>query len=171
MGGFFGAALVFLNYYDGIKYFSNGQYLISGSQATAGIFATYPKGFITVYEGVFDQILGTMIFLIGIFMVTDEYNFRFKAPDICFFVSLMLFVIGISLGFNSGYAINPARDLGPRVFTSFIYGWEVFSESNYWFWIPTFMPFIGAILGGYFYNLAIGSFNYRKSIADTSISN
>lgn len=97
-------------------------------------------------------------------MITDEYNFKFKPYNIPFMVALLLFMIGVGLGFNTGYGINPARDFGPRIFTAFIYGGEVFSAYDYWFWIPTFVPFIGAILGGYMYHFALGHWNYRNSL-------
>lgn len=94
--------------------------------------------------------LGTIVLLIGIFLITDEYNFRFKPYNIPYMLAILLFMIGIGFGFN-GYGINPARDLGPRLFSAIFYGSEVFTTANYWFLIPTFVPFIGAILGGYIY--------------------
>ena len=58
--------------------------------------------------------------------------------------------IGAAFGFNSGYAINPARDFGPRLFTA-IAGWgtEVFRAGNDWWWVPIVAPPIGAVLGGW----------------------
>jgi glycerol uptake facilitator-like aquaporin len=55
---------------------------------------------------------------------------------------------------NSGYAINPARDLPPRIFTWFIYGGEVWTAAHHWSWIPTIVPFFGAALGSLVYTLA-----------------
>jgi glycerol uptake facilitator-like aquaporin len=62
-----------------------------------------------------------------------------------------------AFGFNSGYAINPARDFGPRLFT-LIAGWgsEVFRAGNSWWWIPLVAPPIGAVLGGWIYDLFVG---------------
>jgi glycerol uptake facilitator-like aquaporin len=63
----------------------------------------------------------------------------------------------MSFGMNAGYAINPARDLGPRLFT-FVAGWgtEVFTAGNYWFWVPIIGPLIGGVLGATIYDLLIG---------------
>ena len=75
-----------------------------------------------------------------------------------FLVGLTVVSVGISYGFNCGYAINPARDLGPRAFTA-IAGWgrETFSIRNYnWFWVPIVGPYIGACLGVLVYKLAVG---------------
>jgi glycerol uptake facilitator-like aquaporin len=62
-------------------------------------------------------------------------------------------LIGMSFGLNAGYAINPARDLGPRLFT-FVAGWgaEVFHAGNGWWWVPLVAPPMGAVLGGYAYD-------------------
>ena len=65
-------------------------------------------------------------------------------------------LIGATFGFNAGYAINPARDLGPRMFTAMA-GWgsEVFRAGNHWWWVPLGGPLIGGVLGGFVYDLFI----------------
>jgi glycerol uptake facilitator-like aquaporin len=65
--------------------------------------------------------------------------------------------VGMGFGFNSGYAINPARDLGPRLFTA-VAGWggDVFRAGNGWWWVPLLAPPIGAVLGVFAYDAAIG---------------
>jgi glycerol uptake facilitator-like aquaporin len=72
---------------------------------------------------------------------------------------MLVTVIGMSFGFNAGYAINPARDLGPRLFTA-VAGWgaDVFRAGNYWFWVPIVGPIVGGVLGAYTYDLLIGRF-------------
>jgi glycerol uptake facilitator-like aquaporin len=67
----------------------------------------------------------------------------------------------MTFGFNCGYAINPARDLGPRLFT-WIGGWgtEVFRAANSWFWVPIVGPLLGGILGAFAYDGFVG--NYLK---------
>jgi glycerol uptake facilitator-like aquaporin len=68
----------------------------------------------------------------------------------------LVLAIGVAFGFNAGYAINPARDLGPRLFT-FAAGWggEVFRAGHGWWWIPVVGPLIGGPLGGGLYALLI----------------
>ena len=70
---------------------------------------------------------------------------------------LLVVGIGAAFGVNSGYAINPARDLGPRVFTA-VAGWgtEVFRAGNTWWWVPVTAPVIGAVLGGWIYDAFVG---------------
>ena len=98
--------------------------------------------------------LGTIVLLIGIFLITDEYNFRFKPYNIPYMLALLLFMIGIGFGFN-GYGINPARDLGPRIFCLFLYGGYSFSNYNYYFWIPIIAPIFGGICGASLYTVLI----------------
>jgi glycerol uptake facilitator-like aquaporin len=63
----------------------------------------------------------------------------------------------MTFGFNSGYAINPARDFGPRLFTA-IAGWgsDVFRAGNHWWWVPIVGPLVGGVLGGAIYNGFVG---------------
>ena len=65
-------------------------------------------------------------------------------------------LIGMTFGYNSGYAINPARDLGPRLFTA-IAGWgsDVFRAGNDWWWVPIVGPLLGGVLGGVVYDLFV----------------
>ena len=65
-------------------------------------------------------------------------------------------LIGMTFGFNAGYAINPARDLGPRLFTAMAgWGGEVFRAGNAWWWVPIVGPSIGGVLGGFVYDALI----------------
>jgi glycerol uptake facilitator protein len=65
-------------------------------------------------------------------------------------------LIGMTFGFNCGYAINPARDFGPRLFT-YLAGWgkAVFVAGNNWWWVPIAGPLAGGILGAFLYDFFI----------------
>ena len=71
-------------------------------------------------------------------------------------VGCIVWLIGMTFGFNAGYAINPARDFSPRLFT-FMAGWgsDVFTAFNNWWWVPVVGPCIGGVLGGLLYDLFI----------------
>ncbi|EAU82880.2 hypothetical protein CC1G_05502 [Coprinopsis cinerea okayama7 len=73
------------------------------------------------------------------------------APLLLFFLVLG---IGTSLGMQTGYAINPARDLGPRILTAMAgYGRAVFNfRSQYWFWCPFLAPILGAQVAAVIYD-------------------
>ena len=156
-GAFAGASVTFLTYREAFDRFDGGTRLVTGVKATAGIFSTYPQDFLSnVPGGLIDQIVGTALLLLLVLAIGDQKNF---APDPRLqpiLVGAAVVLIGMSFGFNAGYAINPARDLGPRLFTA-IAGWggEVFTAGNGWWWVPIVGPLIGGVLGGFIYDLFI----------------
>jgi MIP family channel proteins len=158
-GAFVAAAVVYLTYREGLTAFDGGVRQVLGPQGTAGIFATYPQPYLTTFPGGFiDQIVGTAILICVIFGITDSRNAPAPAGLAPVIVGLLVVGIGAAYGVNSGYAINPARDLGPRLFTAMA-GWgsEVFRAGNYWWWVPVTAPLIGGVLGGWIYNVLVGN--------------
>nr|UDD66116.1 aquaporin 3 [Squalus acanthias] len=158
LGGFLGSGIIFGLYFDAMWDFSGqNKLLIYGPNATAGIFATYPSVHLTPLNGFFDQLIGTAALIVCILSIVDKFNNPVPKGLEAFTVGFTVLVIGLSMGFNSGYAVNPARDFGPRLFTS-LAGWgaEVFIAGNYWFWIPIFAPLLGSVLGILVYQLMIG---------------
>uniref|UniRef100_A0A673ILC2 Aquaporin-7-like n=1 Tax=Sinocyclocheilus rhinocerous TaxID=307959 RepID=A0A673ILC2_9TELE len=136
LGSFLAAGTIFLLYYDAIHHYCGGNFTVSGPKATAGIFATYPAPYISIYTGFFDQVLGTGMLLLCLMALADQRNQPVVPGVEPVGVGLLVLLIGVSLGSNSGYAINPTRDLGPRVFTLMAgWGMEVFSHypCNSWF--------------------------------------
>ncbi|MEW5974636.1 MAG: MIP family channel protein [Acidobacteriota bacterium] len=156
-GAFVAAATVFLCYRDALDAYDHGVRAVSGAQATAGIFATYPQPFLSTLGGLVDQVLGTALLVLLIFALLDTRNLAPGANVAPFLIGLVVTLIGMTFGFNSGYAINPARDLGPRLFT-WLGGWgaEVFRAGNFWFWIPVVGPLIGGVAGGACYDFFVG---------------
>jgi MIP family channel proteins len=158
-GAFVAAAVVYLTYREGLTAFDGGVRQVLGPQGTAGIFATYPQPYLTTFPGGFiDQIVGTAILICVIFGITDSRNYAPPAGLAPVIVGLLVVGIGMAYGVNSGYAINPARDLGPRLFTAMA-GWgsEVFRAGHYWWWVPITAPLIGGVLGGWIYNVLVGN--------------
>jgi MIP family channel proteins len=155
-GAFTGAALVFFVYREAFNSFDNGSRMILGEKGTAGIFSTYPQPYLSIFGGLVDQIFGTAILLLVIMAIGDARNNAAGnlGPIV---VGFLVMAIGMSFGFNAGYAINPARDLGPRLFTA-VAGWgtEVFRAGDYWFWVPIIGPLIGGPLGVIVYDALIG---------------
>ena len=95
--------------------------------------------------------------LICVLAVTDKHNIGLPKGLEPLGVGLGVAAIGMSYGMNCGYAINPARDLAPRLFT-LAAGWgdETFSTADYWFWVPIVGPHVGAIIGAFLYVLMVG---------------
>ncbi|XP_062290110.1 aquaporin-3-like [Scomber scombrus] len=157
LGAFLGAAIVFGMYFDALQDFGQGELVVVGKNATAGIFATYPSKHLTLVNGFFDQIVGTAALIVCIVAIVDPHNNPVPRGLEAFTVGFVVLVIGLSMGFNSGYAVNPARDLGPRIFTA-LAGWggEVFTANTHWFFVPLFAPFLGAVVGLMVYQLTVG---------------
>jgi MIP family channel proteins len=155
-GAFTGAAVAFLTYREAFDRFDGGVRQVAGPQATAGIFATYPQPYLSLMGGFVDQVVGTALLMLLIFALGDTRNFAPEGRYGPVLVGAAVVLIGMSFGLNAGYAINPARDLGPRLFT-FLAGWggEVFRAGNGWWWVPLVAPPIGAVLGGFAYDALI----------------
>jgi MIP family channel proteins len=156
-GAFCGAATAFFLYREAFDAFDKGVRQVSGELGTAGIFATYPAPYLSTFGGFVDQFIGTMMLLLVISAIGDAQNNSALGNLGPIAVGLLVVVIGASMGMNAGYAINPARDLGPRLFT-LVAGWgaEVFRAGNYYFWVPIVGPICGGIAGTFIYDLFIG---------------
>ncbi len=170
LGAFTGAALVFGVYMGAINAFDTaaGTPRSSGSAlSTFSIFATFPAAYFHggVAGPLVDQIAGTAFLLIFVVAVIDTRNTAVQSNLAPLAIGLGVAAIGMSYGANAGYAINPARDFGPRLFAYFA-GWgrvalpgtystPAFSFSNY-FWIPIAGPLIGGTVGILLYDLFIG---------------
>uniref|UniRef100_A0A8C6VUS1 Aquaporin-3 n=1 Tax=Nothobranchius furzeri TaxID=105023 RepID=A0A8C6VUS1_NOTFU len=149
IGAFFGAAVIFGMYYDALWDFE-GAFNVTGSGVTAGIFATYPGTHLTTLNGFFDQLIGTAALIVCILAIVDPYNNPIPQGLEAFTVGFVVLVIGLSMGFNSGYAVNPARDFGPRLFTA-IAGWgDVFLCKGFTVVPPT------KLLLSFIYQLMVG---------------
>ena len=152
-GAFTAAAVVYFTYAEAFAAFDGGLRAVVGDKATAGIFATYPQPFLSIAGGLIDQIVGTALLVCGVFAFTDTRNTAPPGWLTPILVALLVVAIGVAFGFNAGYAINPARDFGPRLFT-FVGGWggEVFTAGNGWWWVPIAGPLLGGVLGGFLYD-------------------
>ncbi|KAJ1080929.1 hypothetical protein NDU88_001117 [Pleurodeles waltl] len=141
---------------DAIQHYCNGNLTVTGPTETASIFATYPAGYLTIWNGFLDQVIGTAMLLVGILAIVDSKNKPVPKGLEPLVVGLLVLSIGLSMGSNCGYPINPARDLGPRLFT-FLAGWgpEVFSAGNHYWWIPVIAPLFGAVIGSVVYEVFV----------------
>ncbi|MBV9003426.1 MAG: aquaporin family protein [Solirubrobacterales bacterium] len=159
-GAFVGAALVFLVYNNAINHFDQVNHLVKGrtppamgnSLATYSTFATFPAPYFhNVLGPIVDQVVGTFFLALFVFAVTDELALAPGSNLGPLIVGFIVLAIGISFGANAGYAINPARDFGPRLF-AWIAGWGRLAMPgdygwiNTYFWVPIVAPLIGAAL-------------------------
>ncbi len=160
VGGFLGAAIVYTLFSPVIDHYNTVNQLTRASGGAAGVFFTHPGLAITPMHAFGDEIILTAFLIFGIFAVTEQYNEM--APGAnggALIIGLLVALIGASMGYLEAWALNPARDFGPRLFCFFA-GWgsAAFpSPDNYW-WIPIVAPLIGAVVGGGAYQLLIHPF-------------
>ncbi|XP_033831689.1 aquaporin-10b [Periophthalmus magnuspinnatus] len=169
LGAFLGAATVALQYYEAIRWYSGGELTVSGPTATAGIFCTFPAEYLSVWAGFVDQVIGTAALLLCILALGDMGQGSIPTGIQPILVGAVVMVIGVSMGSNSGYALNPARDLGPRLLIYFI-GWgeDVFKAGGGWWWVPVLAPCVGALLGTLVYEIMIEVHHDRNLKAASS---
>jgi glycerol uptake facilitator protein len=165
-GAFTGAALVFWVYQNAINSYDHAHHIVKGTLAsvpTYSIFATFPAQYFHNWSGPFlDQVVGTAFLVAFVFAVVDAINQPVKANLAPLIIGFIVVAIGISFGANAGYAINPARDFGPRLF-AWAAGWGKiampgdYGNVNTYFWIPIVGPLVGGALGAVFYDLGFQS--------------
>jgi len=160
VGALLGAAIAYLLFGPVIDHFNFVHHLTRAEGGAAGVFFTHPGDSITTLHAFSDEIVLTAFLIFGIFAITEQYNEM--APGANFgavVIGLLVAMIGASMGYLEAWAINPARDLGPRTFCFFA-GWgnSAFpSPGNYW-WVPIVGPLLGGVLGGGAYQLLIHPF-------------
>ena len=131
-----------------------------------GVFSTLPGNGSTelgvhMWGGFLDQIIGTAILLFVILAIVDMRNTSPAANLAPLIIGLLVVAIGMAWGTNAGYAINPARDFGPRVASALTgYGGQAFKDQwgDLYFWVPIVAPIIGGLIGALLYDLLIGRF-------------
>nr|POE63096.1 aquaporin-3 [Quercus suber] len=142
LGGFVGAGVVYANYINEINAFEghNIRTVPPSQTATAAIFCTYPQPALTKASQFFSEFIASTILMFVIFALKDDSNKgQFSASGSWFPLGLffLIFGLGACFGWETGYAINLARDFGPRLMSYAVgYGSEVWSAGGYYFWIP-----------------------------------
>jgi glycerol uptake facilitator protein len=148
-GAFLGSALVFWNYQPA---FHKVDPLLSH---TAGIFTTFPAFPELLQAGFLDQTIGTALLLLLIFAISDDRNQPVGALG-PLLTGLVVVAIGMSFGGLHGYAINPARDFGPRLFTVLAgFRNNGLTDGPAVWWVPVVAPLLGGVIGAALYDYAI----------------
>ncbi|WP_312044595.1 MIP/aquaporin family protein [Erwinia sp.] len=160
-GAFFGAAVVYMLYQNLIVDAEQAHHIVRGSKESlelAGIFSTYPNPAISVGQAFLTEIIITAILLAGLMTLSDDLNGLPRGALAPLLSGLLIAVIGASMGPLTGFALNPARDLGPKIM-AWMAGWgEVAFTGGReipYFLVPVFGPLIGGCLGAAAYRLLI----------------
>jgi len=152
-GALAAAALVYWNYLPAFRQFDPQL------ERTAGIFTTFPTYPAILEAGFLDQLIGTGLLVLLIFAITDEFNLPPGANLAPPLIGLVVVAIGMSFGGMHGYAINPARDFGPRLFTVFAgFRNNGLTEGARVWWVPVVAPLLGGLLGAAIYDFGIRRF-------------
>lgn len=140
LGAFLGAVLVYIHYIDQFK-------SSESKEDKLGVFCTGPA---VRNPGInfISEAIGTFVLVFGILGIGDQ-NLSNGVGTL--FVGLLIWAIGLSLGGTTGYAINPARDLGPRIAHALLPIPDKGHSDWGYSWVPVFAPVIGGILGALIY--------------------
>ncbi|GCF09097.1 MIP/aquaporin family protein [Dictyobacter arantiisoli] len=153
IGAFIGAAIVYFVYKGAINHAVSLAKGASLTNTVGTVFYTAPKPFVGLFGAFGDEFVGTALLVGLIFAITDIRNQPVQANLNPLIIGLLIAAIGASFGLNSGYAINPARDFGPRLWIALVDGGR---SLNYYTWIPIVAPLAGGAVGAFIYDYTIG---------------
>ncbi|CCC69579.1 hypothetical protein NCAS_0C05890 [Naumovozyma castellii] len=153
LGAFTGALVIFM-YYQPVIEFAYVDW--KDNEIVASMFCVFPRPFLSIRRQFISEFISGAILQLGIFSMTNQYN---KASTDLFPMWLFLLIFGImsSMGYQTGTAMNLARDLGPRL-TLHVLGFNkalLWNDHNYFFWVPLVAPILGAVTGSLIYDLFI----------------
>ena len=152
-GAFVAAALVFWNYLPAFHAADPNL------DHTANIFTTFPAFPDSPGAGLLDQTIGTALLLFLVMAIIDERNQPPGANLTPVLIGAIVVAIGMSFGGMHGYAINPARDFGPRLWTV-IAGFRNngLTDGSLVFWVPIVGPILGGVIGAAAYDYGVRRF-------------
>ncbi|WP_312241940.1 MIP/aquaporin family protein [Pantoea sp.] len=161
-GAFCAAALVYGLYYNLFLDYEQSHQMVRGSVESldlAGIFSTYPNPHIGVGQAFLVEMVITAVLMGVIMALTDDGNGIPRGPLAPLLIGLLVAIIGGAMGPLTGFALNPARDFGPKIF-AWLAGWGNVAFTGArdipYFLVPIFGPLVGACLGAFGYRALIG---------------
>lgn len=163
LGAFCSAALVYALYSNLFADYEIANGFLRSSEAalsTAGIFSTYPHPSLSMLGAFAVEFVITAILMFGILALGDEHNGASRGAMNPLLIGILIAVIGGSLGPLTGFAMNPARDFGPKLF-AYLAGWDYAltgAKEIPYFIVPILAPIAGACFGGWAYPKMIGAY-------------
>jgi glycerol uptake facilitator protein len=155
LGAFVAAAILFFVYQGAISHALGGVALSAANVSTVGgVFYTSPQTFVGTFGAFCDEFVGTALLVGLILAIVDGRNQPVQANLNPLIIGLLIVAIGASFGLNTGYAINPARDFGPRLWMTLAGGGT--GAMNSYTWIPIVAPLAGGAIGGLIYEYTVG---------------
>jgi glycerol uptake facilitator-like aquaporin len=153
LGSFCAAAILYVNISPDLDRLDGGVRQVSGQNETLTIFATTPASSVDTMRAIGTETACSAILLFINFSIMDRLDVSIRALQ-PILIGTLVTLISLGMGVNTGPSMNPARDFGPRLFTA-LAGWgiQVFTSNNYYFWIPSLLPFVGGFIGALLYYL------------------
>ena len=111
------------------------------------------------------ELIANIVLSFIVFSLIDHNNKEVGRTPIAIplLIGFVIFCLIIGIG-SQGISINPARDLGGRLFIACIYGGDIFRVKDYYFWIPLIVPNVGSLIGGGLYDLMVYKHAKPKSL-------
>lgn len=183
-GAFSGAALIYGIYVSLFFDYEQTHQIVRGSVESlqlAAVFSTYPHASLSIGQAFLVEVVITAILLALIMALTDDGNGLPRGPLAPLLIGLLIAVIGGATGPLTGFAMNPARDFGPKLMT-YLAGWGEIAFTGGrdipYFLVPIFGPIVGACLGAAGYKALIcrhlpklGSGACEASSTDARVAN
>lgn len=162
LGATLATFLVYANYQYSIGLYE-GQGLpstirtVTGPHATAPLFFTFPQPWLPAFSAFYSEFLASAVLVCVVFALGDKGNLPTPKGTMAFAMFIVLIGIGASMGVNTGYALNGARDSGPRIALWILgYGNEIWTHNHaYWLWAPWIAAIVGGCVGGLVYDVFI----------------
>ncbi|MEU8542820.1 MIP/aquaporin family protein [Streptomyces sp. NPDC048717] len=166
LGAMIGAALVWVAYYGQFQAHLTDEEIVSvpreegmvDQQAAPdagpvlGIFSTGPE-IRVVWQNLATEIIGTIVLILAVLTQGLNDDGKGLGPLGALITAFVVVSIGLSLGGPTGYAINPARDLGPRIVHALLPLPNKGGSDWGYAWVPVVGPLVGAVIGGGIYNI------------------
>ena len=150
LGAMFGSWICYITYIDHHRK-TTDEAVVRSTFCTGPAIRNFKNNF-------FSELIGTFVLVFGVLFIAIP-NIQIEGVEVSNFglgalealpVGILVWVIGLSLGGTTGYAINPARDFGPRLVYQLIPRKNKDADWSY-SWIPVFGPFAGGTIAGIFY--------------------
>lgn len=154
-GAFCAVALIYVMYSDLFAAAEAAQGIVRGETVGfAGVFSTYPHPNISIALAFFVELVITAILMSTILAIGDDKNGMPNKAMAPLLIGLLIAVLGGATGPLTGFAMNPARDFGPKLF-AFLAGWGEIALTGGrdipYFLVPIFGPICGALIGAWGY--------------------
>src|SRR6266567_4404872 len=170
LGAFVAALILYFVYQGAINNAIGGANIADPSKGVGYVFYTYPKSFVGTFGAFGDEFLGTALLVGLIFAIVDARNQPVQGNLNPLIIGFLIVAIGASFGLNTGYAINPVRDFGPRLWIALVS--DGASLTSYT-WIPIVAPLLGGVVGAFIYDFTIGKVILARGLdkSDDAVTN